>query len=217
MHFQDSHAMQGVYTLSEVCARCEVPEHVLVYWSDFFRRLKDESGHLKTAFSEEDLELIVRVKKCLYARCMTVQEAVREIAEQEKSVPRVAEQEAPSAPVIAVKAESPDKEPLMPTAPIFAVPPQVSAAPEQGSFSDLMEGGLKHLEEAISAQKNRFENRLTDQNAEFSAVRSECAARMSDLTTSLGCEQEKNRRLTQLIDQVVKDLEALRIEVFGDK
>ena len=105
----------------------------------------------------------------------------------------------------------------MPTAPIFAVPPQVSAAPEQGSFSDLMEGGLKHLEEAISAQKNRFENRLTDQNAEFSAVRSECAARMSDLTTSLGCEQEKNRRLTQLIDQAVKDLEALRIEVFGDK
>ena len=207
MHFQDSHAMQGVYTLSEVCARCEVPEHVLVYWSDFFRRLKDESGHLKTAFSEEDLELIVRVKKCLYARCMTVQEAVREIAEQE----------APSAPVIAVKAESPDKEPSMPTAPIFAVPPQVSAAPEQGSFSDLMEGGLKHLEEAISAQKNRFENRLTDQNAEFSAVRSECAARMSDLTTSYGCEQEKNRRLTQLIDQVVKDLEALRIEVFGDK
>lgn len=217
MYFQDSHAMQGVYTLPEVCARCEVPEHVLVYWSDFFRRLKDESGHLKTAFSEEDLELIARVKKCLYARCMTVQEAVREIAEQEKSVPRVAEQEAPSAPVIAVKAESPDKEPSMPTAPIFAVPPQVSAAPEQGSFSDLMEGGLKHLEEAISAQKNRFENRLTDQNAEFSAVRSECAARMSDLTTSLGCEQEKNRRLTQLIDQVVKDLEALRIEVFGDK
>lgn len=217
MHFQDSHAMQGVYALSEVCARCEVPEHVLVYWSDFFRRLKDESGHLKTAFSEEDLELIARVKKCLYARCMTVQEAVREIAEQEKSVPRVAEQEAPSAPVIAVKAESPDKEPSMPTAPIFAVPPQVSAAPEQGSFSDLMEGGLKHLEEAISAQKNRFENRLTDQNAEFSAVRSECAARMSDLTTSLGCEQEKNRRLTQLIDQAVKDLEALRIEVFGDK
>lgn len=217
MHFQDSHAMQGVYTLSEVCARSEVPEHVLVYWSDFFRRLKDESGHLKTAFSEEDLELIAWVKKCLYARCMTVQEAVREIAEQEKSVPRVAEQEAPSAPVIAVKTESPDKEPSMPTAPIFAVPPQVSVAPEQGSFSDLMEGGLKHLEEAISAQKNRFENRLTDQNAEFSAVRSECAARMSDLTTSLGCEQEKNRRLTQLIDQVVKDLEALRIEVFGDK
>ena len=136
MYFQDSHAMQGVYTLPEVCARCEVPEHVLVYWSDFFRRLKDESGHLKTAFSEEDLELIARVKKCLYARCMTVQEAVREIAEQEKSVPRVAEQEAPSAPVIAVKAEAQDKEPLMPTAPIFAVPPQVSAAPEQGSFSD---------------------------------------------------------------------------------
>ena len=200
MNIQDSHALQGVYTLSEVCARCEVPEHVLVYWSDFFRRLKDENGHLKTAFSEDDLKLIARVKKCLYTRCMTVQEAVREIAEQE----------APSAPTITVKAEGPDKEPPMPTAPIFAVP-------EQGSFSDLMQGGLKHLEEAISAQKNRFENRLTDQNAEFSAVRSECAARMSDLTTSLGCEQEKNRRLAQLIEQAVKDLEALRIEVFGDK
>lgn len=217
MNIQDSHVLQDVYTLSEVCARCEVPEHVLVYWSDFFRRLKDENGHLKTAFSEDDLKLIARVKKCLYTRCMTVQEAVREIAEQEKGTSRVAEQEAPSAPTITVKAEDPDKEPPMPTAPIFAVPPKTSDVPEQGSFSDLMQGGLKHLEEAISAQKNRFENRLTDQNAEFSAVRSECAARMSDLTTSLGCEQEKNRRLAQLIEQAVKDLEALRIEVFGDK
>lgn len=214
MNYQDNHATDSVYTLSEVCARCEVPEHVLVYWSDFFRQLKGENGHLKAMFSEDDLSLIARVKKCLYSRCMTVQEAVREMASEPDHKP-LAEQSAPVAPEIVVKTERQEKEPDLPVAPVFSLGPKESPV-EQGSFSDLMEGGLKHLEEAINAQKNRFEDRLTNQNAEFSAVRSDCAARMSDLTTTLGCEQEKNRRLTQLIEQAVKDLEGLRVEVFGD-
>ncbi len=201
------------YPLQHVCDTCEVPEHVLVYWSDYFRELKDSEGHLKTLFTERDLYLVQRIKKCLYSRFMTVQEASRIIAKEDsESALSVSALQSANPP-------STEELPAMPVAPVFAssVAPEATYEASKDSFSERISGGLKQLEEVITEQKTRFEDSLTNQREEFSAVKSECAARLSDLTSALDCAKEKNDQMRRLIDQAIKDLEVLRIDAFGDK
>ena len=208
-----------MYPLQYVCDTCEVPEHVLVYWSDYFRELKGAEGHLKAMFTERDLRLVQRIKKCLYSRFMTVQEASRVIAKEDSESSINCRGQ-----TVADKTDSEEKDssnfcPTMPIAPVFAA----STAPEamqqttEENFSERISGGLKHLEEVLTEQKIRFEDSLTNQREEFSAVKSECAARLSDLTANLDCVKEKNNQLRRIVDKAVKDLEALRVDVFGDK
>ncbi len=198
------------YPLQHVCDTCEVPEHVLIYWADYFEELKDASGHLKTLFTERELYLVQRIKKCLYSRFMTVQEARRIISEEDR-----ASSISSAAPQGAVPAKLDEVIPAMPVAPIFATG-TISEAPKD-SFSERISGGLKQLEEVITEQKTRFEDSLTNQREEFSAVKSECAARLSDLTSALDCAKEKNDQMRRLVEQAIKDLEALRVDLFGDK
>ena len=201
---------EAKYPLQHVCDTCEVPEHVLVYWADYFPELKDTSGHLKTLFTEGDLYLVQRIKKCLYSRFMTVQEA-RRIISEENSVSS-SRTEAPQS-VSATNQE--EASPSMPVAPVFAT--SVSPEAPKDSFSERISGGLKQLEEVLTEQKTRFEDSLTNQREEFSAVKSECAARLSDLTSALDCAKEKNDQMRRLVDQAIKDLEALRFDAFGYK
>ncbi len=198
------------YPLQHVCDTCEVPEHVLVYWADYFPELKDTSGHLKTLFAERDLYLVQRIKKCLYSRFMTVQEARRIISEEDS-----ASAIHPEAPQSVSSANQEQDIPSMPVAPVFAA--SFACEAPKDSFSERISGGLKQLEEVITEQKTRFEDSLTNQREEFSAVKSECAARLSDLTSALDCAKEKNDQLRRLVDQAIKDLEALRVDAFGDK
>ncbi len=187
-----------------------MPEHVLIYWADYFEELKDASGHLKTLFTERELDLVQRIKKCLYSRFMTVQEARRIISEEDR-----ASSVSSAAPQGAVPAKLDEVIPAMPVAPIFATG-TISETPKD-SFSERISGGLKQLEEVITEQKTRFEDSLTNQREEFSAVKSECAARLSDLTSALDCAKEKNDQMRRLVEQAIKDLEALRVDLFGDK
>ncbi len=201
------------YTLQQICAECEVPMHVLVYWADYFQELKDANGRLKAEYSQADLSLVRRIKKCLYSRFLTVEEARRVIDSEDvaakKQKATLTQTAAPKDSIYSRAAE--EKAPQMPEAPIFAK--TNSAATSKTNFADLVSGGLNQLEEVLAAQKNRF----NDEREEFSVVKSDCAARLSELSAALDCEKEKNIALRHLLEEAVKDLEALRIEVFGDK
>lgn len=205
------------YSQQQVCAECEVPSHVLVYWSDYFCELKGEDGHLKSVFSAKDLELIRRIKQCLYSQRMTVQEAVRVIAEEKCEESPAAEATFSLESPKPSKEESETQPVSVPMAPVFALSSAVPDTPAKSNFSDIVAGGLKHLEEALVAQKSRFEDCLTDQREEFSAVQSECAAKVSDLSSELDCVKEKNEELRQLLERAIKELEVLRVDAFGDR
>lgn len=234
------------YTLQEVCAECEVPSHVLVYWSDFFEVLKDEDGHLKSAFTPEELALIRKVKKCLYTQCMTVVEAKKALADDVKAVEeaRLSATVAPEAQEADGQAteealssteerneealeesqcseESADVVALEESHPEVDAPPvpeaQAEELPHAKSLADVLEGNLSELEAVVATQKDRFEERLSEQRSEFSAVESECAARVSDLSSDLTEALEKTRRLEELLSRTLKDLEAFRTAAYGDK
>ena len=200
------------FTLQQICAECEVPMHVLVYWADYFQELKDANGRLKTEYSEEDLNLVRRIKKCLYSRFLTVEEARRVIDSEDATAKK--EKATPSATTIKDSVQTQaleEKVPQMPEAPVFAK--TGTSATVKPNFADLVSGGLNQLEEALAAQKTRF----NDEREEFSVVKSDCAARLSELSAVLDCEKEKNIALRHLLEKAVKDLEDLRIEIFGDK
>ena len=201
------------FTLQQICAECEVPMHVLVYWADYFQELKDANGRLKAAYTEADLSLVRRIKKCLYSRFLTVEEARRVIDSEDAAAKR--EKTAltqPATPKDSIHTRAAEeKAPQMPEAPVFAK--TKASAASKTNFADLVSGGLNQLEVVLAEQKNRF----NDEREEFSVVKSDWAARLSELTAALDCEKEKNIALRHLLEEAVKDLEALRIEIFGDK
>ena len=199
------------FTLKQICAECEVPMHVLVYWADYFHELKDANGRLKAAYSEADLNLVRRIKKCLYSRFLTVEEA-RRVIDGEDAATKKEGVTVPFTVKDGVCSEAQEeKVPQMPEAPVFAK--TGAATTPKPNFADLVSGGLSQLEEVLAAQKNRF----NDEREEFSVVKSDCAARLSELSSALDCEKEKNIALRHLLEEAVKDLEALRVEAFGDK
>lgn len=200
------------FTLQQICAECEVPMHVLVYWADYFQELKDANGRLKAAYTEADLSLVRRIKKCLYSRFLTVEEARRVIDSEDAAARKEEKVAVPPAVNDSVCSEvQEEKAPQMPEAPVFVKTETSSVS--KTNFADLVSGGLNQLEEVLAAQKNRF----NDEREEFSVVKSDCAARLAELSLALDCEKEKNIALRHLLEEAVKDLEALRIEVFGDK
>jgi len=67
------------YTVEQVCTKCGLAPYILRYWEIHFPELRGAGGRQKAFYTSNDLALVWRIKRLLYAEMLTIEQAKKKL------------------------------------------------------------------------------------------------------------------------------------------